>query len=194
LKLQRLVLASSSPRRIEYLKALGIRFLVAHPQVDERPLPGERAAAHVRRLAVAKAEAVAARHTGRWVLSADTVVVVDGRILGKPRDDAGARRMLRVLSGRWHEVASGMALVKRSAGRELVELSRTRVHFRTLSEAEIRWYVSSGEPADKAGAYAMQGKGGFFVDRIVGSPSNVVGFPFDAFSRLLARAGLSLAR
>lgn len=183
-----LVLASSSPRRIEMLKLLGLRFETAHPSVNESTLPRETALAHVRRLARLKARAVAAGHPESWVLAADTVVVVDGVIFGKPRDERDARRTLRKLSGRWHEVLTGMALVSEARRAEQVAVSRTRVRFRKLSEREIRWYVASGEPADKAGAYAIQGKGGLFVDRVVGSPSNVVGFPLDAFARLMKKA------
>jgi septum formation protein len=187
----RLVLASSSPRRIDMLKMLGLEFETAHPAADERPRRGETPLAHVRRLARLKARTVAQSHPKSWVLAADTVVAVDGALFGKPRDDREARRMIRKLSGRWHEVLTAMALICQSRGAEHLAVSHTRVRFRKLSEREIRWYVASGEPADKAGAYAIQGKGGLFVDRVVGSPSNVVGFPLETFARLQERAGIS---
>ena len=129
-----------------------------------------------------------------WVLAADTTVVVDEAILGKPRDDREANKMLRKLSGRWHQVVSGMALVSMEKLQELTAISVTRVRFRTMRESEIRWYVETGEPSDKAGAYAIQGKGGLFVERIVGSPSNVVGFPVECFYDLVSKAGLPLPK
>ncbi len=187
-----LILASSSPRRSFYLTQLGFRFRKTHPEVDERLHPGEKARSYVRRLAVEKARHVAAKHPTDWVVAADTAVVVDDTILGKPDDERQARRMLRTLSGRWHQVVSGMALVCRKRAVERVRVSLTRVRFRRMTETEIRWYVKTGEPSDKAGAYAIQGKGGFFVERIVGSPSNVVGFPVEDFYRLMREAGIPL--
>ncbi len=189
-----LVLASSSPRRSFCLDQLGFQFRKAHPEVDERLRPGERARSYVRRLALEKAREVAARYPKAWVVAADTAVVVDGAILGKPANERQARRMLRSLSGRWHQVVSGMALVCRQRKTELVSVSLTRVRFRKMTETEIRWYVATGEPSDKAGAYAIQGKGGFFVERIVGSPSNVVGFPVEDFYRLMGEAGIPLPK
>jgi septum formation protein len=124
------------------------------------------------------------------VVAADTAVVIDGLILGKPRDTRDARRMLRKLSGRWHHVVSGIALVRYDRKVVLSRVSSTRVRFREMSAKEISWYVATGEPLDKAGAYAIQGKGGLFVERITGSPSNVVGFPLEAFQDLLLKAGI----
>lgn len=189
-----LVLASSSPRRSFYLDQLGFRFRKTYPEVDERLLPGERARPYVRRLALEKARDVAAKHPKAWVVAADTSVVVDDTILGKPANDRQARSMLRSLSGRWHQVLSGIALVCRKRNTELVRTSLTRVRFREMTATEIRWYVATGEPSDKAGAYAIQGKGGFFVERIVGSPSNVVGFPVEDFYRLMRQAGIPLPK
>lgn len=186
----RLVLASSSPRRVHFLKLLGIPFTRTHPEVDERLVEGESPRAYVRRLALAKAGVVAERFPRRWVLGADTTVVRDGVIYGKPRSAGDARRILRDLSGRWHHVETAMALVSRAADQALVEVSRTRVKFRPLTDEAIRWYVRTGEASDKAGAYASQGRGGIFIERIVGSPSNVVGFPLEAFVTLFERAGL----
>ena len=185
-----LVLASSSPRRVSYLRLLGFPFRKDIPKVDERLRKGESARVYVRRLAVEKAFDVAKRRPKAWVVAADTAVVVDDRILGKPRDEREARRMLRTLSGRWHQVVSGIALVCHAQNHQQSAISVTRVRFRSLTPKDIRWYVATGEPADKAGAYAMQGKGGFFVERISGSPTNVVGFPLEKFHTLLLQAGL----
>jgi septum formation protein len=187
-----LILASSSPRRVNYLRQLGFRFRKDHPEVDERARPEESPHDYVRRLALEKARQVAARRPRSWVVAADTVVVVDGSILGKPRDDRQARSMLRKLSGRWHHVVSGMALVCRETDSELTRVSSTRVRFRKMTDKEIRWYIATGETSDKAGAYAIQGKGALFVERIVGSPSNVAGFPVEDFYRLLLKASLPL--
>jgi septum formation protein len=166
-----LILASASPRRAELLRAAGITFEVIVADVDETPRADEQAAGYVQRLAVEKARAVMPRAAGRPVLAADTVVVVDGAILGKPRDDDDARRMLRLLSGRMHTVLTGVALG------EDVRVASTVVEFVPLSTSEIDWYVASGEPGDKAGAYAIQGLASRFVARIDGSYSNVVGLP-----------------
>jgi len=181
-----LLLASASPRRADLLRAAGIPFQVVATEVDETPLARESAGAHVRRLAEAKAQAAAARFPGAVVLGADTVVVVDGHVLGKPRDAAEASTMLRSLSGRMHEVLTGVALVL--SGREArpaVDVACTHVWFASLSDAEIDWYVKSGEPMDKAGGYAIQGLGSRFVDRIEGSYTNVVGLPIPLVYRLL---------
>ena len=175
-----------------YLEQLGYRFRQQHPEVDEHPRSREKPRIYVRRLALEKAREVALRHPRSWVLAADTAVVVDAAILGKPRDDREAKKMLRRLSDRWHQVLSGMALVSNEKAQELVSTSVTRVRFRKMREKEIRWYVGTGECSDKAGAYAIQGKGGLFVERIVGSPSNVVGFPVECFYSLVSEAGLEL--
>ncbi len=171
----RLILASASPRRAELLSAAGFDFDVRPVQVDETPLPGELPSAYVLRVAVLKAQSYQRLAEGEVVLAADTTVVVDGSILGKPDDDADARRMLRLLSGREHEVLTGVAL--RENGRIVSAVESTRVHVLPLSGAEVDWYVASGEPADKAGAYAVQGLAARFVHRIDGSYSNVVGLP-----------------
>jgi septum formation protein len=169
-----LVLASQSPRRREILSSAGIEFIVRPARVREQRLAGEEPQAHVRRLARAKAEAVAAAE-GEIILAADTVVVVGNRLLGKPDDDQHARWMLGQLSGREHEVITGVCL--RSAGRLVVDAETTRVRFVRLSEQEIADYVSSGEPMDKAGAYAIQGLASKFIDRVEGCYFNVVGLP-----------------
>lgn len=170
-----LVLASASPRRAELLTAAGFAFTVAHADIDETPRPGEAPAAYVQRLAVGKAQAVAARQPEALVLGADTTVVVDGDILAKPADAADAAAMLRRLAGRAHEVLTGVALAGPAATR--VALGTTRVWFAPMTEADIATYVATGEPMDKAGAYGIQGWAARFVTRIEGSYSNVVGLP-----------------
>ena len=183
-----LVLASRSPRRAELLTRAGYRFEVAPADVDERRRDGEAPAELVRRLAWQKVAVVAARHPGTVVLGADTVVVLDDNIvLGKPRGDADAARMLRRLSGRAHDVLTGVAL--RAPHGRRVGVRATRVFFRTLSPEEIAWYVTSGEPADKAGGYAIQGRASRFVTRIEGSYANVVGLPVELVDRLLGELG-----
>jgi septum formation protein len=186
---RRLVLASASPRRRELLERLGLCVEIRPTSIDETPRRGEPPAALVQRLAVAKARAAARQ--GELVLGADTIVVLDGAILGKPEGEAQARAMLRRLSGRAHEVLTGVAVAAPDGGiRSLVESSLVR--FAVLSEREIAWYVASGEPFDKAGGYAVQGLAALFVERIEGNFSNVVGLPLPATCRLLREAGLDL--
>lgn len=174
------------------MKELGVEFRAIAPDVDETPRRGETPRAYVRRIALDKASAIAARHPGEWVVAADTTVVVDDEILGKPRDAAEARKMLRTLSGRAHRVLSGLALVHGEDAVARSAVSSTRVFIRKLSDDEIRWYVATGEPLDKAGAYGAQGKGGLLVTRVEGSFSNVVGFPVEKFYELLKACGLEL--
>jgi septum formation protein len=166
-----------------------LQFTVAAADLDETPLEKEAADAYVLRLARAKAQAVAARFPGTWVLAADTTVALGAELLGKPRDPAEAREMLNRLSGRTHAVYTGVALAGRAQEATVV---RTGVTFRTLSAGEIDWYVSTGEPLDKAGAYAVQGKGGFLVAAVEGSPTNVIGLPLGETLELLTRAGVPL--
>lgn len=169
-----LVLASRSPRRQELLSRAGIPFVLRPADVPEEPLQGERAVEHARRLAREKAEAVVCSD-GEIILGADTLVVVEGQVLGKPSDAADARRMLGVLSGRTHEVVTGICL--RSTRQCIVDSETTRVRFVDLSQKDIEEYVASGEPMDKAGAYAIQGLASKFIDRIEGCYFNVVGLP-----------------
>jgi septum formation protein len=180
------LLASASPRRRELLLAAGFRFDVE--AVDESRLPDEAAAIYVQRVARLKAGAAAARHPGRVVLAADTAVVVDGDVLGKPRDDAEAGEMLARLSGRAHEVVTGVALARDGRTDALVE--RTVVWVAALTPRAIAAYVASGEPRDKAGGYAIQGLASRFITRIEGSYTNVVGLPVEAAARGLARFGV----
>ena len=185
-----LVLASSSPRRRMLLGQMGIPLHVNPPQVVEQELPGEAPEAFVARVAREKAEAVAQGHPGRVILAADTAVVVDGRPYGKPADANQARQMLRALSDRSHLVVTGVCV--RGPDGERQAVVTTRVSFRQLTEAEIGWYVATGEPMDKAGAYAIQERGGAFVAAIEGSYSNVVGLPLAESLELLESAGLTL--
>ena len=175
--LRSLVLASASPRRAEILRAVGWPFEARPADIDETLGPGESAPDYVRRLALKKAEAIAATILFGLVLGADTVVVADDLILGKPRDETDARRMLRRLSGKWHEVLTGVALVRAEDGRRRVAYERTRVRFAEMSEREIEQYVATGEPLDKAGAYAVQGGAALFIEAIEGDYWNVVGLP-----------------
>lgn len=192
LQIVRLVLASGSPRRADLLRSAGYEFDIVVPDVDESMRPGERPEAYVRRLAAEKSAAAtgaarALRHAGAGpetvVLGADTVVVVDDEILGKPRDDHESAAMLRLLSGRRHMVVTGVSL--RQGAHELGRVEQTAVHFRALSADEVAWYVASGEGRDKAGAYAIQGLASRFIPRIEGSYSNVVGLPVAAVAELL---------
>ncbi|RKH66075.1 Maf family protein [Corallococcus llansteffanensis] len=184
-----LVLASASPRRKDLLAQLGLRFTVAAADIDETPTAGEIARNYVHRLAVEKARTVAARHPDAWVLAADTTVALGSDLLGKPRDAQEARAMLGQLSGRTHEVFTGIAVAGRAQASQVV---RTQVTFRALSQEEIAWYADTGEPLDKAGAYAIQGKGGFLVASVEGSPTNVIGLPLGETLALLAQAGVPL--
>ncbi|NOT27107.1 MAG: septum formation inhibitor Maf [Acidobacteria bacterium] len=188
----RLVLASASPRRAELLRAAHIDFDVMPSDVDERVEPSETPDGYVRRLAREKAGAVRARVPDRPVLAADTIVSIDGQILGKPDDEAVARAMLRRLSGREHVTITGVCLLYLVSGslRRDERVIRTTVGFASLSEAEIDWYVGSGEPMDKAGSYAVQGLASRFVTRIEGSYSNVVGLPIAEVYDLCKTAGL----
>lgn len=184
------ILASSSPRRAAYMKELGLEFRKLAPDVDESLRRAESPRAYVRRLALEKANAIAKRHPKSWVVGADTTVVLDDSVVGKPRHPAEARKMLRQLSGRAHRVVSGIALVHADSGVAKNAVSSTRVFIRTLSDKEIRWYVATGEPLDKAGAYGAQGKGGLLVARVEGSFSNVVGFPLEKFYELVQACGI----
>jgi septum formation protein len=190
--LPRIVLASASPRRRELLRALGLAFDVRAADVDEAIRGGESAFDAAERLAREKAAAVASGAPDALVIAADTLVVLDGEALGKPKDRADARRMLARLAGRAHEVVTGVALSKGgrlASGREV-----TRVVFAPMSPAEVEAYAASGEPDDKAGAYAVQGIGGLFVERVEGSPSNVVGLPVRLLYTLAAEMGVDLSR
>jgi septum formation protein len=185
----RLVLASASPRRARILRELGVAFRVVVSNADESLRPGEEGAAAVERLARAKALAVARGET-MPVLAADTEVVCDGRVLGKPGSVAESVAMLAGLSGRSHEVLTGLCLVSGGAVRSGVE--RTAVRFAPMSAEELAWYAATGEPFDKAGGYHVDGRGALFVEEVQGSPSNVAGLPVRLLLRLVRELGVDL--
>ena len=182
-----LILASASPRRAELLASAGFRFTVQTAEVDESPHPGESPQAYVLRVARAKAQAVAAgcRKPGSVILGADTTVVVDGEILGKPEGREDAVRMLKSLSGRVHEVLTGLCVMAGSHQAE--EVVTTRVRLLPINADEISWYIDTGEPDGKAGAYGIQGRAARFVDWIEGSWSNVVGLPVATVYQMLKK-------
>jgi septum formation protein len=184
----RLILASASPRRQELLRGAGIPFAVQPAEIDETPRKGEAPELYARRVAGEKAEAVAGKRPEEVVLAADTIVIVDDEILGKPRDQRDAARMLQSLSGREHQVLTAVALVVPGRGME-TKCSTTRVHFRKLKEEEIQEYIASGEPMDKAGAYAIQGGAASWVTRLDGDYSNVVGLPLMLVAEMLRYCG-----
>jgi septum formation protein len=173
---EKLVLASSSPRRAEILERAGWPHEIIVAGIDETLFPDERAADYVLRLARSKAEAVASRLRQGLVLGADTTVVVGNQILGQPVDEADARRMLNLLNAKWHEVLTGVAVV-RVGGETRVAYETTRVRFAEMSENEIDWYISTGEPFGKAGAYGIQGKASLFIEEIEGDYFNIMGLP-----------------
>ena len=188
-----LILASASPRRRELLSRLGLEFTVLAAQADETLLPGLSPREQVVRLSAIKAQAVRDAlepRPGQVIVSADTVVVLDGAILGKPADAAQAVEMLRALSGREHLVLTGVTVLTEAGPRQLCE--ETRVFFRPLSEAEIAAYVRTGEPLDKAGAYGIQGFGSLFVEKLIGDYYNVMGLPLCALGQLLRQAGIPI--
>ncbi|MBS1794761.1 MAG: septum formation protein Maf [Acidobacteria bacterium] len=183
MKLPRLILASGSPRRAEILTSVGWEFTKDSADLDETERPGEKPEDYVRRLAQEKAAAVAEKYDAALVLGADTTVVIDERIIGKPVDLADAKRMLEMLSGRWHEVLTGVALINKNPKSEIrnpksiVGLQRTRVKFAPLTAAEIDFLAENGDPLDKAGAYAVQAQAALFIEGIEGDYWNVVGLP-----------------
>jgi septum formation protein len=185
-----LVLASGSPRRRALLRGLGLRFAVVEPSVDETPRSGEAPQAYARRIALDKARKVFREHPGGAVLAADTIVVLRGRILGKPRGPRDAAATLRQLSGRTHDVFTALAVL--SPKGQALRIVKTRVRFRKLAPRQIEWYVGTREPMDKAGSYAIQGKGGVLVASIQGSHSNVIGLPLGETVQVLRTAGVAL--
>jgi len=185
-------LASASPRRRELLTRIGVGYTLLHAEVDEALLPGESAGDYVRRVALEKVRAgrrLLSGDAGSPVLGADTAVVVDGRIMGKPRGRDEGIDMLLTLSGRSHQVLSAVAL---SAGREAVRVSESRVTFRTLTQAQCAAYWDTGEPHDKAGGYAIQGRAAVFVSRLEGSYSGVMGLPVYETAELLQEFGIEI--
>ena len=187
------ILASASPRRREILAGLGLEFRV-HPSTLPEPPPraGETALRYAARAARLKVREIAQGHRAGIVIGADTIVVARGRVMGKPASRAEAAAMLRSLSGRWHQVITGVCLLDCSNRKEASAASLSHVHFRRLTPGEIRWYLDKGEYRDKAGAYAIQGHASLFIDSIEGCYFNIVGFPVATFERLCRRLGIRL--
>lgn len=188
----KLVLASASPRRRELLMQVGLKFDVIPSDVPEGPIHGETPEEHVIRLSVDKAREVAGRFSGsdeRWIIGSDTIVLSEGKVLGKPEDDREAVQMLNMLSGRTHSVITGYCIHNSLTGAEIKRSVETVVTFKKLKNEEIIGYVESGEPMDKAGAYAIQGLGSFMVEGIEGSYTNVVGLPVCQIVNDLEMAG-----
>lgn len=187
----KLVLASGSPRRRQLLESLGLAFEVVIPQIDELRFPDEEPYDYVERVARAKATAVAA--AGTVVIAADTTVVLDGHVLGKPVHPDEAKSMLRRISGTTNEVLTAVALARMSDTLEVSsEVSSTLVKFLIMTEEEIADYVNGGEPMDKAGAYALNGEAAIFIESVHGSPTGVIGLPLHVVARMFRRAGLDL--
>ncbi len=202
-ELPKLILASGSPRRAEILTAVGWQFLKEVADADETEFSGEKPEDYVQRLAKTKAETVAANHRNALILGADTIVVINNQIIGKPKDFEDARRMLRMLSGNWHEVLTGVALMRKDEdkGRKrkeetdsqsairnpqsAVDYQKTRVKFAEMNDAEIEFLVERGEPLDKAGAYAVQAQAALFIEEIRGDYWNVVGLPVNLVYKLM---------
>ncbi len=193
MKLPKLILASGSPRRAEILTSVGWKFTKDSADIDESERAGESPEDYVQRLAREKAEAVARKYTDAIVLGADTTVVIDHQIIGKPVDLTDAKRMLKMLSGNWHEVLTGVALVKtnpQSAIRNpksVVAIQSTRVKFAEMSDEEIEFLAENGEPLDKAGAYAVQAQAALFIEGIQGDYWNVVGLPVSLVYELVKK-------
>lgn len=182
-ELPRIILASGSPRRSEIMASVGWEFEKSVPDVDESVIAGESPENYVKRLAGEKALAVARSHPGQIILAADTTVVIDGEIIGKPEDHEDARLMIRRLSGNWHDVLTGVAVARN--GFEKIGMQRTRVKFAKMTEAEIDFLVERGDPLDKAGAYAVQAQAALFIEGIEGDYWNVVGLPVSLVYRLV---------
>ena len=187
------ILASASPRRKDILSRLGLRCIVDPSGIQEPPRnPREKPSSYASRVASLKARKAAEKRNSGIIISADTIVVLGNSILGKPADRMEAKNMLRRLSGRWHEVISSVCLIDCSAQIERSTYSKTRVHFRRISAAELEWLLQSGEYRDKAGAYGAQGNASLFIDKIEGCFFNVVGFPIAAFETLCRKIGIDL--
>jgi septum formation protein len=186
--LQPLILASGSPRRRHWLETMRIPFELQAPEVDETPLMDEDPGDLVLRLAELKAEVISLRNPGRWVMAADTTVAVDHHTLNKPGDVEDAVRMLTLIQGRTHQVHTGFCLQRNEAIHSFVDTAQ--VFFRPMTEAQIRWYVGTKEPMDKAGAYAIQGIGALFIEGVEGSFSTVMGLPVERMGALFGQLGL----
>jgi septum formation protein len=187
------ILASASPRRKEILTRLGLAFRIDPSHTQEPPCrPDETPGPYVIRIARMKAREAGEKYDSGLVIGADTVVVLGDHLLGKPDSREEARDMLSRLSGRWHDVWSGLCLYDSRKRRSRADAERSRVHFRTLSASDIEWYLDTNEYRDKAGAYAVQGYASLFIDRIEGCYFNIVGFPIAVFERLCRKSGIRL--
>jgi len=190
MKIPKLILASASPRRKEMLRMLGVEFTVLHSDVDESPRAGESPETYALRLSEAKARAVAGMRPGRWVLGADTIVTIDGELLGKPRTTDEARCMIRKLSGRAHTVITAFTLFNTEGAEPVRRAVSSQVLFKKIPDDELEWYVATDEPYDKAGGYAVQGKASVLVSEVHGSWTNVVGLPLCEVVEALKGLGL----
>jgi len=188
----KIILASTSPRRLELLRGLGLKVKVVSSRVKESKFNIKNPEKLVKTLALTKAQEVARRTKEGLIIGADTIVVLKGKILGKPEGEEEARAMLRELSGKTHEVLTGLAIIDASSGKTMVDFVRTNVKFRKLTEEEIASYVASDKPFDKAGAYAIQEKAGLFVEKIDGCYFNVVGLPLAKLAEMLRGYGVTL--
>ncbi len=186
----RLILASQSPRRKYLLEQAGLTFSIIPSDFDESSVTMSDPDSYVRTLAEAKAVDISQKHPDSWVLGADTIVLIDNKILGKPGSENEARDMLKRLSGKIHQVLTGYCICCKNKDTLFSETVKTKVHFKSLSNAEIEWYIQTGEPLDKAGAYAIQGIGTFLVKRINGSYTNVVGLPVCEVLEFLIKEGI----
>jgi len=186
----RIVLASASPRRAELLRQIGLAFETLESSVPEEPGDETDPAMLAEKLALLKAQAAAGKCSAEVIIAADTIVSADGKLLDKPRDVREAAAMLRSLSGRRHEVLTGVAVIDRRGGRLLTHVEKTAVYMRVIPDDELDWYVQSGEPFDKAGGYGIQGRAAVFVERVEGCYFNVVGLPLSALWRMLHRLGV----
>ncbi|MEI6153505.1 MAG: Maf family protein [Deltaproteobacteria bacterium] len=185
-----IILASESTRRVDILRTLGISFSIIPPNIDERRKKDELPKDFVLRISYEKAHKVGLLFPDKWVIGADTVVVLKGRILGKPKDESDAFNMLRILSGKWHRVITGFCVLNISRNITYRDAVETRVYVRGLSDDEIKRYIKTSEPFDKAGSYAVQGKGGYMVKEIKGSYANVVGLPICEVAEALLSLGV----
>jgi septum formation protein len=186
----RFILASASPRRRELLSSIGLEFEVLPSNIPEERQQGEAPEEYVARLSREKAEAIAERHPDRWIIAADTTVLLGEHLLEKPVDRADAVRMLATIAGRTHVVYTGLTLRKIDAEYRDTRVAESEVRMLGLSDEDIEWYVNTGEPLDKAGSYAVQGVGAMFIDSIHGSYTNVVGLPLALLFQMLRKAGI----
>ena len=185
-----IVLASESTRRVDILRTLGISFSIIPPDIDERKKREESIRDYVLRIAAEKAKKVGALFPDKWVIGADTVVVHKGKVLGKPKSEEEAMEMLTALRGKWHKVLTGYCILNMSKQTSCKDVVETKVFIKDLTDEEIRRYIKTSEPFDKAGSYAVQGKGGFMVKEIKGSYSNVVGLPICEITDILLSLGI----